>query len=172
MALGKDYNGQDCTLSRALELLGERWTLLVVQNAIYGVRRFSDFQKRLDIPKAVLADRLANLTEGGVLERRPYQASPPRYEYVPTEAGVELWPVIYQLGVWGKRHIGGEPPRLFRHAECGGDLLPSTDCVRCGPLHPGDIEMYPGPGPKRDDPVSRAMNRPRRLLEPLVPEAS
>ncbi|MEU5873985.1 helix-turn-helix domain-containing protein [Glycomyces sp. NPDC047369] len=170
MALGKDYVGQDCTLSRALELLGERWTLLVVQNAIYGVRRFSDFQVRLDIPKAVLSDRLARLTEGGVLEKRAYQSSPPRYEYVPTEAGIELWPVIYGLGVWGKRHIGGEPPRLFRHADCGEGLLPSTDCPKCGPVDPHDVEMYPGPGPKRTDRVSRAMNRPRRLLEPLVLE--
>ncbi|MEU6248567.1 helix-turn-helix domain-containing protein [Glycomyces sp. NPDC047010] len=173
MALGKDYPGQDCSLSRALEMLGERWTLLVVQNAIYGVRRFSDFQVRLDIPKAVLSDRLARLTEGGVLEKRAYQASPVRYEYVPTDAGVELWPVVYALGVWGYRHIGGEPPRLFRHAECGAALLPSTDCSACGPVHPRDVEMYPGPGAKRTDRVSQAMNRPRRLLVPveLEPQA-
>lgn len=170
MALGKDYTGQDCSLSRSLELLGERWTLLVIQNAIYGVRRFSDFQVRLDIPKAVLSDRLARLTEGGVLEKRAYQSSPVRYEYVPTEAGAELWPVIYGLSAWGKRHIGGESPRLFRHAECGSGLLPSTHCPQCGPVHPRDVEMYPGPGPKRTDRVSQAMNRPRRLLEPLVPE--
>jgi len=170
MALGKDYLGQDCSLSRALELLGERWTLLVVQNALYGVRRFNDFQVRLDIPKAVLSDRLGRLTEGGVLEKRQYQASPPRYEYLLTEAGIELWPVVYSLSVWAKRHIGGEPARLFRHADCGRLLLPSSDCPACGPVAAGDVEMFPGPGPKRSDPVSRAMNRPRRLLEPVVPE--
>ena len=172
MALGKDYVGQDCSLSRALELLGERWTLLVVQNAIYGVRRFSDFQVRLDIPKAVLSDRLVRLTEGGVLEKHQYQSSPPRYEYLPTDAGVELWPMIYSLSVWSRRHIGGEPPRLFRHADCGSGLLPSSDCPQCGPIPPGDVEMYPGSGPKREDRVSRAMNRPRRLLEPIVLESS
>ncbi|SDE18291.1 winged helix-turn-helix transcriptional regulator [Glycomyces harbinensis] len=172
MALGKDYLGQDCSLSRALELLGERWTLLVVQNALYGVRRFSDFQVRLDIPRAVLSDRLSRLTGAGVLEKRLYQPSPPRHEYLLTDSGVELWPVIFSLGMWGRRHIGGESARLFRHADCGAKLLPSTDCSECGPIAPGDVEMYPGPGPKRDDPVSRAMNRPRRLLEPVVPEPS
>jgi DNA-binding HxlR family transcriptional regulator len=170
MALGKDYLGQDCSLSRALELLGERWTLLVVQNALYGVRRFNDFQVRLDIPKAVLSDRLGRLTEGGVLEKRQYQSSPPRFEYLLTEAGVDLWPAVYALSVWSHRHIGGEPPRLFRHADCGTKLLPTGDCPECGPVAARDVEMYPGPGPKRDDPVSRAMNRPRRLLEPVVPE--
>ncbi|WP_112135735.1 winged helix-turn-helix transcriptional regulator [Glycomyces dulcitolivorans] len=170
MALGKDYVGQDCSLSRALELLGERWTLLVVQNALYGVRRFSDFQVRLDIPKAVLSDRLAHLIEGGVMRKSQYQTAPPRYEYLLTDAGIELWPVIFAIGVWSRRNLGGEPPRLFRHAECGTDLVPSGDCPKCGPIEPAEVEMYPGPGPKRMDPVSRAMNRPRRLLEPVIPE--
>ena len=69
--LGKDYEGQDCSIARSLEVVGERWTLLIVRDAFYGVRRFNDFQAHLDIPKAVLSDRLSGLVEEGMLERRP-----------------------------------------------------------------------------------------------------
>src|SRR2546423_15667325 len=69
--LGKDYEGQDCSLARALEVVGERWTLLIVRDAFYGVRRFSDFAAHLDIPRAVLSDRLAGLVEDGLMQRRP-----------------------------------------------------------------------------------------------------
>jgi DNA-binding HxlR family transcriptional regulator len=66
--LGKDYEGQDCALARALEVIGERWTLLIVRDAFYGVHRFNDFHAHLDIPKAVLSERLNGLTEDGILE--------------------------------------------------------------------------------------------------------
>lgn len=73
MALGKNYDGQDCSLAKALEVIGERWTLLVVRDAMYGVRRFGDFQVHLDIPRAVLSQRLATLVAAGVLGRRRYR---------------------------------------------------------------------------------------------------
>src|ERR671914_269155 len=98
MALGKDYAGQDCSIAQALELIGERWTLLIVRDAFYGVRRYSDFLAHLDIPRAVLAERLTALTAAGVLERRRYQESPPREEYVLTTMGVDLFPIVYTLG--------------------------------------------------------------------------
>ena len=69
--LGKDYIGQDCAIARSLEVIGERWTLLIVRDALYGVRRFKDFQEHLDVPKAVLAERLSTLVEHGILVRRP-----------------------------------------------------------------------------------------------------
>jgi DNA-binding HxlR family transcriptional regulator len=74
--LGRDYKRQDCSLARALEVVGERWTLLIVRDAFYGVRRFSDFQAHLDIPKAVLSERLGWLIENGVLQRRPDPGRP------------------------------------------------------------------------------------------------
>src|SRR6476659_5502724 len=98
--LGKDYEKQDCSIARTLEVIGERWTLLVVRDVFYGVRRFSDFQAHLDIPRAVLTARLSALVDGGVLERRRYRDSPPRDEYVLTEAGVALWPAVYALAQW------------------------------------------------------------------------
>src|SRR4051794_11162390 len=85
--LGNDYRRQDCALARALETVGERWTLLIVRDAFFGVRRFSDFQAHLDIPKAVLSDRLAGLVEGGVLERLPDPDHAGRHLYRLTQAG-------------------------------------------------------------------------------------
>src|SRR5690349_12960453 len=82
MALGKDYATQECSIARALEVVGERWTLLVVRDAFYGVRRYNDFLVHLGIPRAVLAARLQTLTAEGILDKRRYQESPPRDEYV------------------------------------------------------------------------------------------
>ncbi|WP_026923474.1 winged helix-turn-helix transcriptional regulator [Glycomyces arizonensis] len=170
MALGRDYHGQDCGMGRALEVVGERWTLLIVQNAMFGVRRFNDFLTRLDIPKAVLAERLKHLVDYGVMEKRNYQGSPPRYEYELTERGRELWLPVYILTGWGQRITDKEAPRTFHHAECGAQLDEAGACPNCGSVPIEKVEMRPGPGPKRTDPVSRAMNRPRRLLEPIVRE--
>ena len=84
--LGKDYERQDCSLARALETIGERWTLLIVRDSLYGVRRFNEFQAHLDVPKAVLSDRLAGLVQDGVLERRPDPDHAGRHLYELTEA--------------------------------------------------------------------------------------
>ncbi|MGW0779816.1 winged helix-turn-helix transcriptional regulator [Streptomyces sp. NPDC002913] len=172
MALGKDYAAQQCSIARALEVVGERWTLLVVRDAFYGVRRYNDFLVHLGIPRAVLATRLQALTEAGVLARRRYQESPPRDEYVLTDSGEALWPTLRSLGLWGREHIQGTlPMRLFVHAECGTELGVFGQCTACGniavPVE--DIEMRPGAGldPDPEDPVSRALLAPRRLLQPL-----
>src|SRR6266545_1965551 len=89
--LGKDYQRQDCSLARALEAIGERWTLLIVRDAFYGVRRFNEFQAHLDVPKAVLSDRLSGLVDDGILERRPDPDRAGRHLYELTAAGRELW---------------------------------------------------------------------------------
>ena len=88
--LGKDYQRQDCSLARALEVIGERWTLLIVRDAFYGVRRFNDFQVHLDIPKAVLSDRLSGLADDGILERRRDPDHAGRHIYELTPAGRRL----------------------------------------------------------------------------------
>src|SRR3954451_14459247 len=116
--LGKDYHGQDCSLARALEAIGERWTLLIVRDAFYGVRRFSDFQGHLDVPKAVLSDRLSGLVDDGILERTPDPDRPGRQVYELTDAGRDLWPVLHSLLVWGGRHRSPNS-RVFRHIPCG-----------------------------------------------------
>ncbi|KPH97635.1 transcriptional regulator, HxlR family [Actinobacteria bacterium OK074] len=172
MALGKDYATQECSIARALEVIGERWTLLVVRDALYGVRRYNDFLSHLGIPRAVLAARLQALTAEGILEKRRYQESPPRDEYVPTERGIALWPALRALGLWGRVHLAGTRLRYFRHATCGTDqdLGPYGECPACGTLVPvADVLLVPGPDldPDPDDPVSRALLRPKRMLEPI-----
>ncbi|MFI6321832.1 winged helix-turn-helix transcriptional regulator [Nonomuraea sp. NPDC050556] len=171
MALGKNYDGQECSLAKALEIIGERWTLLVVRDAMYGVRRFGDFQAHLDIPRAVLSQRLAALVDAGVLERRRYQESPPRDEYVLTPMGRELWGIVLSLSHWGERHLtSAGPRRVFTHAACGTVLEPSSRCPTCQVQVPvGDVEVRPGPGLERSrhDQVSLALLEPHRMLTPI-----
>jgi DNA-binding HxlR family transcriptional regulator len=167
--LGKDYQGQDCSIARALETVGERWTLLIVRDAFYGVRRFNDFQMHLDIPKAVLSDRLSGLVEEGVLVRTPDPEHAGRSLYELTDAGRDLWPVIHALLVWGGRHRHANS-RVFRHARCGTVLDDDAACPTCGLRpDPGDILMEPlrGRARTRDDPVALALRSTHRLLEPV-----
>ncbi|MFJ4517186.1 winged helix-turn-helix transcriptional regulator [Streptomyces sp. NPDC088816] len=170
MALGKDYAAQECSIARALEIIGERWTMLVIRDALYGVRRYNDFLVHLGIPRAVLAARLQTLTAEGILEKRRYQDSPPRDEYVLTERGTALWPTLRALGLWGREHFTEVQLRYFRHAECGTELGPYGECPACATVVPvEDVLMEPGPGldPDPVDPVGRALLKPRRLLQPL-----
>lgn len=150
-------------------MIGERWTLLIVRDAFYGVRRFNDFHVHLDIPKGVLAERLAGLVENGILARWPDPAHAGRHLYELTPAGRELWPALHALLVWGDRHRYPNP-RVYKHAACGTTLDDRGYCRKCE-LAPGpeDILTEPRRGRRqlRDDPVAIALRGPRRLLESL-----
>jgi DNA-binding HxlR family transcriptional regulator len=167
--LGKDYERQDCSIAGALEVIGERWTLLIVRDAFFGVRRFSDFQGHLDVPKAVLSDRLNGLVENGVLERRPDPDRAGRHVYELTAAGRDLWPVLHSLLVWGGQH-GRANSRVFLHAACATELDDRAGCPTCATVpDPADVVTAPlrRRGRRRDDPVAVALREPHRLLEPL-----
>jgi DNA-binding HxlR family transcriptional regulator len=167
--LGKDYSGQDCSMASALEAIGERWTLLIIRDAFYGVRRFNDFQVHLDIPKAVLSDRLNGLVEDGIFARVADPEHAGRHLYELTASGRELWPVIHALLMWGGRHRRPNT-RVYRHAQCGTRLSASGDCPHCEVTPaPEDVltERRRGYRAVRDDPVTVALREPRRLLEPL-----
>jgi DNA-binding HxlR family transcriptional regulator len=169
--LGKDYIAQDCSLARALEVIGERWTLLILRDAFFGVRRFSDFQAHLDIPKAVLSSRLSGLVADGILERRPDPSHAGRHLYELTAAGHDLWPVLHAVLAWGDRHRGTNS-RDFKHAECHTQLDERGRCPTCGTTpDPHDICTEPRRGRRRrtirHDPVSAALQTPHRLLEPI-----
>src|SRR3954470_9045942 len=112
--LPRTYDDQHCSIARALEVLGDRWTLLVIRDAFMGVRRFDDFQRDLGVARNVLTDRLTRLVEDGILEKRRYQERPERFEYRLTEKGLDLWPVLVSLMKWGDRHAPAEagPPTL------------------------------------------------------------
>lgn len=169
--LGKDYAGQECLIARALEVVGERWTLLIVRDAFFGVTRYSDFLTHLDIPRAVLSDRLKGLVEQGILIRASDPERPGRDSYTLTPAGHDLWPVIYALGTWGERHRPeSEPRRRYVHLTCGTPLDSSASCPQCGVApHPAEIEVSLNPDAerRRQDPVSVALREPHRLLSPL-----
>jgi DNA-binding HxlR family transcriptional regulator len=165
MPLGTDYAGQTCSLARTLEVVGERWTLLIVRDLFFGVRRFTDLQRHLDIPRAVLSSRLAALVEAGIVEPDPYRLTP---------AGEDLWPAVHALMQWGEHHQSpGGPRRVFEHTECGSDLDADGRCSSCGSVPRADaLVMRPGPGataPQRDDAVTLALREPRRLLAELLP---
>jgi DNA-binding HxlR family transcriptional regulator len=170
--LGRDYTTQPCPLARALELVGERWTLLILRDLFFGVHRFSDLRGHLDIPRAVLSARLSSLVEHGLVERRPYRGD--RAEFHLTPGGRELWPVLHGLMEWGDRRTPapGGPRREFTHVACGTRLTATGECPSCAVTpEPADVEMRSGPGrdpARRDDPVSRALREPHRLLTPLV----
>jgi DNA-binding HxlR family transcriptional regulator len=167
--LGKDYLAQDCALARALEVIGERWTLLILRDAFFGVRRFNDFHAHLDIPKAVLSDRLTGLVEDGILERRPDPQHAGRHLYELTAAGRDLWPTLYALLVWGGRHRALNS-RVFKHAVCGTKLDDRGHCRTCE-ITPAAEDILTEPRPRgrsgRDDPVAAALRAPHRLLEPI-----
>lgn len=167
--LGKDYERQDCSIARALEVVGERWTLLIVRDAIYGVRRFNDFQAHLDIPKAVLSERLNGLVEQGILERHPDPDHAGRHLYELTAAGRELWPVVHALFTWSDQNRAPSN-RRFRHAECGTELDATAACPSCGITPPPEeivMQLRHRRGGSRTDPVARALREPHRLTEPL-----
>jgi DNA-binding HxlR family transcriptional regulator len=167
--LGKDYEGQNCSIARALEVVGERWTLLIVRDALYGVRRFSDFQSHLDIPKAVLSERLTGLVEQGILERRPDPDHRGRYLYELTTAGRDLWPVVHSLSSWTEQHRAPSN-RRFRHARCGTELDQTAACPSCGitpPVEDVTTELRRPRRSTRTDPVALALVKPHRMLEPL-----
>lgn len=171
MALGVDYARQDCSLARALEVVGERWTLLILRDCFFGVRRFSDFARHLDISRAVLTARLGTLVDAGLLRRTP---SGGHEVYTVTGDTLALWPAIFALTQWGERQSAPRGPRrLFTHADCGGGVEGTGRCSACGvtPL-PQDLVTRPGPSAAtqalRGDPVSVALRSPHRLLEPLA----
>lgn len=131
--LGRTYEGQDCSIARTLEVVGERWTLLVLRECFMGTARFDDFQRRLGIARNVLQSRLERLVEEDVLERRPYQERPVRYEYRLTAEGRDVLPVLLALMEWGDRHRSPHGPRVaIAHARCGGPVNAALMCGRCG----------------------------------------
>lgn len=170
MALPREYSTQDCAIARTLEVVGERWTMLIVRDAFYGVRRFSDFQTHLGMSKSVLADRLAGLVEHGILQQLPGPHG--RDEYELTAKGQKLWPVLRSLFDWGNDHCTAPSSRrLYTHAECGGTVGADHRCAECGATPDiEDLVLQPQPTPRTvDDPIGVALTRPHRLLEPFTP---
>ncbi len=127
------YEGQDCSIARALEVIGDRWTLLILRDLTFGLKRFDAFQQSLGIAPNVLTDRLKRLDQEGLVKRVCYQETPERFEYLPTQKAMELQPIIFHLAKWGDRYFPDPlgPPRLSLHANCGGKVNEKLRCGRC-----------------------------------------
>jgi DNA-binding HxlR family transcriptional regulator len=147
--LRNDYEGQRCSIAATLELIGERWTLLVLREVFSGRRRFDEMQTTLGVARNVLSARLRRLVDEGVLERRPYSDHPNRFEYFLTEKGLDLWPVLVALMGWGDRHFAGPdgpPVSLVHKGDCGGHVNDRRICERCGKeLTVREARAVPGP---------------------------
>ena len=147
--LGRDYADQTCSIARALEVVGERWTLLILRDVINGKHRFDEMVESLGVTRTVLSQRLQHLVAEGVLERVAYAERPVRHAYQLTEKGAALTPVIAHLLWWGDAYYPepAGPPRLLLHKDCGGQVSARLGCQTCGAvLGPGEIETRPGPG--------------------------
>ena len=136
--LDSDYPDQVCSIARSLEVVGERWTLLILREVLLGNRRFEEFIENLGITRTVLTNRLRKLVEHGLLERHRYQQRPDRYEYLPTAKAYGLFPVLAQLLSWGDEHYPhpAGPPRRLLHHGCGGELEVTYRCRRCDTTPP------------------------------------
>ena len=131
-----------------MEILGERWTFLILRESFYGVRRFSEMQRNLGIARNILSTRLQSLVAAGVLERSLYRDEPPRYEYRLTQSGRDLYPSIVTLMRWGDQHLVGDggPPVVLRHNACGHEADPLLVCSHCREeLHPREVTPERGP---------------------------
>jgi DNA-binding HxlR family transcriptional regulator len=137
-----------CSIARSLDVMGDRWSILILRDTFRGIRRFEEIRRDLEIPRAVLADRLASLVEAGVLEKRMYMEHPPRHEYRLTDMGRELSPVLVGLMQWGDRWLGdGRAPTVLVHETCGTEVDLGFRCDTCDrDFGPTEIQGRPGPG--------------------------
>jgi len=147
MAAEPDY-AQACSIASTVDVIGDRWSLLVLRNIFRGRRRFSEIQTDLGIAKNLLAGRLTKLLDHGVIERVPYQERPTRYDYRLTPKGADLSTALIALMGWGDRwYADGGAPTILIHESCGEPLKQSVRCTRCDQtVTPGNIASRPGPG--------------------------
>ena len=124
--------GRPSSVSRALEIIGDKWSFMVVREGFFGNRRYDKIQTELAIAPNILTDRLNRLVAKGVFHRRQYQSSPDRYEYLLTDMGRDLYGPFIAMLQWGDRWLSrGKPPLILTHIKCGHDFQPSVDCDRC-----------------------------------------
>ena len=136
----------DCSIAGTLEIIGDRWTILILRDAFRGVRRFDEIQHDLGIARNVLTDRLTKLVDHDILERRQYQDRPPRFEYRLTPKGVDLSPALVALMRWGDKHLAGDDvPIVLVHEACGHPLDQTFICWDCDTtVEPTAIRSKPG----------------------------
>jgi DNA-binding HxlR family transcriptional regulator len=162
--LGKNYEDQVCSIARALEVVGERWSLLIIRNALFaGSTRYSDFQRSLGIATNILKSRLDGFVDAGIMRRHQYSEQPELYEYLLTEKGRDLASALIALTEWGDRWSAPDgPPILYSHTVCGSAISHEVVCAACGRVDdPAEVQAEPGPGM----PVERVEMMEKRRAE-------
>lgn len=129
-----EIGSQPCSVARALSVLGDRWTMLIIRNAFVGMRRFEDFQQHLGVTRHVLSDRLKRLVEQDILVKQAYFDRQQRFEYRLTPKGQDLYPILLAMTQWADRHMdhGLGSPVIYQHQHCGQHFTPLTVCSVCG----------------------------------------
>lgn len=137
---------QPCSIAAAIDIVGDRWTILILRDAFRGLRRFDEFRRDLNIPRAVLADRLRRLVDNGVMTKREYQDRPVRHEYRLSRMGIELSPILVALMHWGDRWLNAdEAPTVLVHDACGTQVELGFHCLTCQrDFSPTEITSRPG----------------------------
>ncbi|WP_315705805.1 MULTISPECIES: helix-turn-helix domain-containing protein [unclassified Bradyrhizobium] len=157
----KELEEEPCSMARTIGVIGDRWTLLILRECFLRTRRFEGFQSALGITRHLLAERLKKLVRQGILRRIPYQ--PRRYEYILTQKGLDLYPIMMAIVHWGDTHMVDERgrPVLHEHRKCGKDFDPVMVCSECGePLSAKEVHTHPGPG-ARVAPATKASEGPK-----------
>ena len=137
------------SVGRTLSLVGERWTIMILREAFFGVRRYGHFARNLGIPRPTLSLRLRKLVDAGLLDRVLYSTDPDRHEYRLTQAGLDLFPAVIALMRWGDTHLAGPegPPIVLHHETCGSATHPHLTCDVCGEeIDTRNVTPERGPG--------------------------
>jgi DNA-binding HxlR family transcriptional regulator len=161
--LGRLYEDQDCSVARALELIGERWSILILRDAIFrGFTRFSEFQHALQVAPNILAKRLDNFVASGLMEARRHRPHSEHHEYILTDKGRELMPIVMALSAWGAKWI--KPGRMiYAHENCGGEVELRMHCTVCDVTpSPSDVIVTPRLKTAHSKAVSSTISNRRR----------
>jgi len=137
------------SVGRALSLVGERWTIMILREAFFGVRRYGQLASNLGIPRPTLSLRLRKLVDAGLLDRVAYSTEPERHEYCLTQAGRDLFPAVVALMRWGDTYLAGPegPPIVLRHDGCENATVPRLTCDTCGEeINVHNVAPEAGPG--------------------------
>ncbi len=145
----EEIGDQPCSVARALSVLGDRWTMLILRNAFMGIHRFDDFQRSLGLTRHVLSERLKRLVEHGILVKVPYVERQERFEYRLTDKGLDLYPIMLSMIQWADKwmDMGLGKPIEFTHKHCGKKMIPRMVCSECDePIQVKDVRATAGPG--------------------------
>jgi DNA-binding HxlR family transcriptional regulator len=160
----KRFDPASCSVAATLAVVGERWTLLVLREAFYGLRRYDDFVEAIGCARNILSDRLRKLVDQDIIRRSSYreEGQRERFEYRLTDRGLDLFPVLMALMQWGDRWLAGKrgPSVVVEHRDCRQPVRVQLRCAAGhGPLSARETAPVPGPGARRSRP---ARDRRRR----------